>query len=726
MSTEMVQLFYAGASGVITRWRNPNGTWSAEENLGGTPIGPVVAVSVQGTAILDLFYVDTDNGICSRRRNPDGSWSAAQCLGGTVCGGITGSVVPGTDVVHIFHAGPGGDVITRWRDPNGSWSAERSLGGQVSGNGIAALTIPGTAVLQLFYRDGGGVSSLWRHPDGSWSQEESLGGAVNVASNVAVGVVPGSEVIQLFYRTTDNTVRSIRRNADGSWSAEQNLGGTAIGDIATTSVPGSDVLRLFYSGIDHAVWSRSRNADGSWSPEERVGGQVAAEGRIASVVVPDTDVLQLFYDGTKGASSLWRDPDGSWSAEQQLGGCASTGITAALVPFAVGRGLFVSVFGDQQHFTYRDASAQLQDAWLGSGDWNLRQLSDGAAAVSGEYVISTPGPMPAPGSPFVSVSDDQQHFTYRDGNGNVQDAWWDASGWHLQQINDADGTGATAPAVGELFVSAHNNEHHFAYLDARGGIHDVWFDGNNWHLQQINAAAGGPPAVGDLFVSVYDNQQHFTYRDGNGNVQDAWRDGTGWHLQQINDADGQGATAKAVGGLVVSAHNNAHHFAYLDARGGIHDVWFDGNDWHLQQINAGGPPAVGDLFVSVYDDQQHFTYRDGNGNVQDAWRDGGGWHLRQINDADGKGATVPGPIYIAGHHTLGIDDQPVKATAPAVGGLFVSAYNGEHHFAYLDAHGGIEDVWFDGNDWRLQQINASAGVTVSGEYPATGGPPAAG
>jgi hypothetical protein len=627
MSTEMVQLFYAGASGVITRWRNPNGTWSAEQNLGGTPIGPVVAISVPGTAILDLFYFETDNGICSRRRNPDGSWSAAQCLGGTVCGGITGSVVPGTDVVHIFHAGPGGDVITRWRDPNGSWSAERSLGGQVSGNGIAALTIPGTAVLQLFYRDGGGVSSLWRHPDGSWSQEESLGGAVNVASNVAVGVVPGSEVIQLFYRTTDNTVRSIRRNADGSWSAEQNLGGTAIGDIATTSVPGSDVLRLFYSGIDHAVWSRSRNADGSWSPEERVGGQVAAEGRIASVVVPDTDVLQLFYDGTKGASSLWRDPDGSWSAEQQLGGCASTGITAALVPFAVGRGLFVSVFGDQQHFTYRDASAQLQDAWLGSGDWNLRQLSDGAAAVSGEYVISTPGPMPAPGSPFVSVSDDQQHFTYRDGNGNVQDAWWDASGWHLQQINDADGTGATAPAVGELFVSAHNNEHHFAYLDARGGIHDVWFDGN---------------------------------------------------------------------------------------------------DWHLQQINAGGPPAVGDLFVSVYDDQQHFTYRDGNGNVQDAWRDGGGWHLRQINDADGKGATVPGPIYIAGHHTLGIDDQPVKATAPAVGGLFVSAYNGEHHFAYLDAHGGIEDVWFDGNDWRLQQINAGAGVTVSGEYPATGGPPAAG
>jgi hypothetical protein len=497
----MVQLFYAGTSGMITRWRNPNGTWSAEQTLGGTPVGPVVAVLDPETAILDLFYSEPDRGLHSRRRDPDGCWSAAQRLGGTIRSAIAASVVPRSDVVHTFYVGPRGDVITRRRDPNGSWSAERSLGGQVSGKGVAALTIPGTEVLQLFYRGIRGVSSLWCRPDGSWSQEESLGGDMNAASNIVVGVTPSAEAVQLFYRATDDTVRSMRRNADGSWSAEQNLGGAAIGDIATTRVPGSDVLQLFYPGIDHAVWSRSHNADGSWSPEERIGGQVGAKGQIASMVVPDTHVLQLFYGGEKAVSSLWRDPDGSWSPEQRLGGSASTDITAALVPFAIGRGLFVSAFGDEQHFTYRDASAQLQDAWLDGNNWHLNQLSDGAAAVSGEYVIPTAGPMPAPGNPFVSVYDDQQHFTYRDFNGTVQDAWRDANGWHLRQINHTDDTGATAPAAGGLFVATHNNEHHFTYLDAHGSIHDVWFDSNNWHRQQINAGAGvtvsgGYPATG--------------------------------------------------------------------------------------------------------------------------------------------------------------------------------------------------------------------------------------
>src|SRR5208283_2710458 len=118
-----------------------------------------------------------------------------------------------------------------------------------------------------------------------------------------------TKVVQLFYQATDNTVRSIWRNHDGSWSAEQNLGGAAISEIAT-------------------------------------------------IVVPGTDVLQLFYYGTKGVSSLWREPDGSWSAEQQLGGDAASDITVALVPFAIGSGLFVSVYKDQQHFTYRDASAE--------------------------------------------------------------------------------------------------------------------------------------------------------------------------------------------------------------------------------------------------------------------------------------------------------------------------------------------------------------------------------
>jgi hypothetical protein len=44
------------------------------------------------------------------------------------------------------------------------------------------------------------------------------------------------------------------------------------------------------------------------------------------------------------------------------------------------------------------------------------------------------------GDLFVSVYVDQQHFTYRDGNGNLQDAWYGDGSWHLQQIKDAAGS----------------------------------------------------------------------------------------------------------------------------------------------------------------------------------------------------------------------------------------------------------------------------------------------
>ncbi len=306
----------------------------------------------------------------------------------------------------------------------------------------------------------------------------------------------------------------------------------------------------------------------------------------------------------------------------------------------------------------------------------------------------TNGPAVA-GDLFVSVFNDQQHFTYRDASGNIQDCWYDGANgtWNLQQINDANGSGATvagefdrrpsqatAPAAGGLFVCQYNDQDHFAYLDANGNIQDCWYDGpnNRWNLQQINGATptvagepvmtNGPAVAGDLFVSVYDNQQHFTYRDGRGNIQDCWYDGV-WNLQQINAGTGATvpgepvaaaqATAAAAGGLFVCQYNGQDHFAYLDASGNIQDCWYDGS-WNLQQINGGsptvagepvmtnGPAVAGDLFVTVYDNQQHFTYRDAKGNVQDCWYNGatGRWNLQQINDANGSGATVAGE-YIA-------------------------------------------------------------------------------
>jgi hypothetical protein len=293
-------------------------------------------------------------------------------------------------------------------------------------------------------------------------------------------------------------------------------------------------------------------------------------------------------------------------------------------------------------------------------------------------------------------------------------------GWTLQQLTNNGIVSAPYlipvagnPATNDLFVSVYNNQQHFAYPDLNTNIQDAWYDGAQWHLQSINngfsvgvlneyAATYGPPAGGDIFVSVYNNQQHFAYLDLNTNIQDAWYDGAQWNLQQINNPNGPAVLHEyvatngpgAAGSLFVSVYNDQQHFAYIDFRGNIQDAWYDGARWNLQQINNNGvtkgPMQNGPLSVSAYNNQHHFTYIDDFGNIQDAWWDGAKhhWNLQQING-----------------HSAGEYIIPTPGPSPAVGGPFVSVYNGQHHFAYIDASGTIWDAFYDGAQWNLLPIN---------------------
>jgi hypothetical protein len=320
---------------------------------------------------------------------------------------------------------------------------------------------------------------------------------------------------------------------------------------------------------------------------------------------------------------------------------------------------------------------------------------------------------PASNGLFVSVYRNQQHFVYLDSAETIQDAWWDGNNsiWQPQQINAANGrTPNGPPAAGGPFVSVYNDQQHFAYLDIAGTIWDSWWDGDTWNLQHLNAAdgktPGSPPAAGGLFVSVYNDQQHFAYLDSAGTIWDAWWDGDNntWQSQQINAAGGRVPDAPPVSSdLFVSSYNNQQHFAYLDSAGTIWEAWWDGNNtWQPRQINGasgvvpGAPLAASGLFVSVYNNQQHFAYLDNAGTIWDAWWDGDHdiWQPpQQINATGGR----------------------VQGAPSAAGGLFVSVYKNQQHFAYIDSAGTIWDAWWDGDNdtWQSQQINAAGGRVPS-------------
>jgi hypothetical protein len=380
--------------------------------------------------------------------------------------------------------------------------------------------------------------------------------------------------------------------------------------------------------------------------------------------------------------------------------------------------------------------------------WNLQKINMGG---------NTNAPQ-AVDDPFVSVYNGQQHVAYRDQGGVIWDVWWDGASWRPQQINLGGQTSGVAATVGPS-VGVYNQQQHFCYV-ASGGyggsgfpqpgpIIDSFYDGSNWHLQEIDSNAGGPGAAwsptsffvpreqqGPTFrpsIWTYVNQQHFTYLTIPGDIYDAFWDGTAnrWDLQKLNNG-GNTQGPPAVGDPFACVYApatppfNVHgqqHVGYRDAAGTIWDPWYDApsSRWRLQQINVGGntagPAAVGGPVVWVWsntpsdwDQEQHFTYRAADGSIQDAWYDGPSdrWSLQQIN----VGGNTAGPPAVGNPSACVFVDPDVGF--PAL----------DQFVAYRDEFGAIWNAWYSSptGRWNLEPINLKSRFAQA----VTDGPGAAG
>jgi hypothetical protein len=121
------------------------GTYSVEAVAMGLPSN---RVTVDLVSTLQLFYRGTDKALWSRWRNPDGTWSSEQSLGGQLLANPVTAVVPGTNVLQLFYVGTGNALWSLWRNPNGTWSyPEQRIGGNVAvggslSGGVAASPAP--------------------------------------------------------------------------------------------------------------------------------------------------------------------------------------------------------------------------------------------------------------------------------------------------------------------------------------------------------------------------------------------------------------------------------------------------------------------------------------------------------------------------------------------------------------------------------------------------------
>ena len=101
-----------------------------------------------------------------------------------------------------------------------------------------------------------------------------------------------------------------------------------------------------------------------------------------------------------------------------------------------------------------------------------------AAQGYGPAIVAATGP--ASGPLYAAVFEPQNPIPLtRNGLASGPDPW------HLQQINNGGVTTGPSAASG-LFVTVYNNQQHFAYIDGNGNVQDAWYGGGAWHLQKIN------------------------------------------------------------------------------------------------------------------------------------------------------------------------------------------------------------------------------------------------
>ena len=97
----------------------------------------------------------------------------------------------------------------------------------------------------------------------------------------------------------------------------------------------------------------------------------------------------------------------------------------------------------------------------------------------------------------------------------------------LFRSNDLSNAGGAPAAASDpdAYMFKAQGTQHVNYRGADNHIHELWWDGNGWHHNDLsNAAGGAPTAAGDPAGYMFDAQgtQHVVYRGTDNHIHELW------------------------------------------------------------------------------------------------------------------------------------------------------------------------------------------------------------
>ena len=473
---ELVQLFYpggpdaeAGAPNVCSlaqqNPQDPDGSWSAEQNLGGIPQTDITAIADPDTELMQLFYVGIPTGAnnvacCTLKQNPDKTWSTQQSLGGGIPSAAITAAVNAPIAMHFtppspivlahqvdtnqldaVFAGPDGALNVMWVVGDGTWQGPAPLTGPgttTAGAPIALAHQVDTNQLDaVFAGPDGALNVMWVVGDGVWKGPVALTGpgATTAGAPIALAHQVDTNQLDAVFAGPDGALNVMWVVGDGTWQGPAPLTGpgatTPGAPIALAHQVDTNQLDAVFAGPDGALNVMWVAGDGTWQgPAALTGPGATTPGApIALAHQVDTNQLDAVFAGPDGALNvMWVVGDGTWQGPVALTGPGATTAGASIA-------LAHQVDTNQLDAFYVSLDGALNVMWVvGDGTWQ------GPAPLTGP-AAAAPGYMPGLAH---QVSNNQLDAVFGGLDGAVNILWVVGSG-NWVGPDPLTGPGATAP-----------------------------------------------------------------------------------------------------------------------------------------------------------------------------------------------------------------------------------------------------------------------------------------
>jgi hypothetical protein len=236
-----------------------------------------------------------------------------------------------------------------------------------------------------------------------------------------------------------------------------------------------------------------------------------------------------------------------------------------------------------------------------NGSYDLHHLYRDSSGWHDELIASSIGSWQR----IAIGSDNVYHVVY---NANFQLFYTKhtSSGWQTPEvIGSRDDQGYYGDCCGDIALDSDNRPHVVHHqFDAPHGIEHVWWDGQGWQAENVEATSGNTYASSEIAVDRSDRVCVLFHKLPGDSVKYACRDRDGWHMSVAATSQGRYALSLCLDyrGLPRAAVVNGSQVSYLqyDGSSWSSQVAASGNyDWPVLALNSSGEPFIAYNYAST-------------------------------------------------------------------------------------------------------------------------------